>query len=307
MTKKHVSPSQFRGEDTPKYIENFECIGFEYFTTKQKTDISNLCSFITLCEKAVPNVPSYETLRPSFYELRSVMFKALPLLKSNKDIFSKFARLCQAVHLLCLLSSIEQSSDGNLFEYAAKCSVSLLRYCDILPCDYLFYKAGTMMQKMKRNEEALLFYTRLADIFEAINSGNASDIRTLDNSNFQNSSIPDPSRYFVRKKSYIQQSFIDKTNEWILDLTVSSQIEAKLPLRSCQKCGRQIFEADLVCPLSKADCEMCYITGYPIVDERTQLATCTACGITANKKDWVNYINIKGRCPLCNSKQIVGN
>ena len=272
---------------------------------KSQNSTSNLCSFITLCEKAIPSLPSYETLRPSFYELRDVMFKALPFLKSNKSIFDKFKHLTEAVHILCQIDSFENTKDQAMIALAGKASLSLIRYVDVIPCDYVFYKAGSLMEMLKNDAAAIVFYGRLADIFDAINANRPEDVKALDNSAFD-TSVPQPSAYFLRKKTFIQQRFVDRVSEWVLDKTVSSSVEGKVPKIMCEKCGRQIFAGALVCPFCQANYEYCSVTGSPIIDA-SHASKCTSCNRKANKADWTTYIKANGKCPICHTKQIIGN
>ena len=264
---------------------------------KPSTNTQSIPAYINLCQATVYGVQSYETLKPTFFELRTMMFKIASAATPNDPSYRKLINLTRGVHLLCQRVNLEKLGLQNL---AAKAAVAVLRYCDIIPADYLFYKAGEVMEKQGELEAALVFYNRFIDITEAVSQGNFKGA-DIDQAPFEGTDIP--RELCLRKQICIPQNVIERVNEWILDKTVSANLEGKIPLAPCGRCGRSVWAAGLTCNMCRTGFDFCHITGYPVINP----TKCTACGATANRADWDAYISKTGRCPCCNSPQTAGN
>jgi intraflagellar transport protein 172 len=123
---------------------------------------------------------------------------------------------------------------------------------------------------------------------------------TIDHERFEGTDVP--KELCLRKQLSINDSLASKANDWVLEETVGGDVDAKLPMVSCKKCGRQIYAANLECPFCKQAFEFCHVTGYPV----TNVTKCTACGVTANRTDWGQFISKTGRCPCCDAPQTAG-
>ena len=254
-------------------------------------------AYINLCQATVYGVPTYETLKPTFFELRTMMFKIAQSANKSDPTYKKLINITRAVHLLCQRVNLDKL---GLPDLAAKAAVAVLRYCDIIPADYLFYKAGEVMEKQNNLSAALVFYNRFIDITEAVNQGNLNGAN-IDQVPFEGTDIP--RELCLRKQISVPQSTIERINDWVLDKTVSMNLEGQIPLAPCSRCGRNVWAAGLTCNMCRNQFEFCHITGYPVINP----TRCTSCGATANRADWDAYISKTGRCPCCNAPQTAGN
>jgi len=256
---------------------------------------ASIPAYISLCQTTIYGVPSYQTLQPSFFSLRQMMFKVYLNCKPGLPGFDKLESLTRAVHLLCQQVTL---SKFGLVEQAQKAAMAALRYCDIIPSDYLFYQAGNLMEKASKPENALAFYVRFVDIADVISSSGSP--AGIDHKLFEQTDVPRD--LCLRKQLSFPDSVVNTVNDWILSKTVSADFEPQLPTSPCVKCGRKHYSANLVCPFCRNASQFCHITGFPV----TNPAKCTSCGLVSNKPDWGFYISKAGRCPCCDSPQTAG-
>ncbi|EAX94453.1 selective LIM binding factor, putative [Trichomonas vaginalis G3] len=255
------------------------------------TNTSSIPAYISLCQATVYGVHNYDNLPKTFFDLRTMMFK---IVRSSSNADNKLINMTRAVHLLCMRNTLMQLGMSDL---ASKASVSILRYSDIVPADYLFYKAGESMEKENNLDAALVFYNRFIDIADALSSGQ----NNIDQTAFTQTDIP--KNLCLRKELSVSQDIADRISQWALDQTVNGKVDGKVPMDTCPKCHRQMYAAGLVCNSCRSSFDFCHITGYPVINS----AQCTACGATVNRSDWDRYISKTGRCPCCNSPQTAGN
>ncbi|EAY11272.1 selective LIM binding factor, putative [Trichomonas vaginalis G3] len=295
----------------PEYLEKYTMKYAQTLVDKQDFDKAiavlakyspsanskSIPAYITLCQATVYGVPTYENLPQTFFQLRTMMFKIAKAASPQSQSYQKLINMTRAVHLLCQAQTLNQL---GLDDLEAKAYVAALRYCDIVPADHLFYKAGRLMEKQNNLEAALIFYNRFMDISEAVASGKIKGAN-IDQSGFTSTDIPRD--LCLRMKLVVDQDTVEKIESWILDKNVSSNAEGKVPTTSCPKCGREIYSAALRCPACRTEFEFCHVTGYPVINP-TQ---CTSCGCVSNRADWDRYIQKTGRCPCCNAPQTAGN
>lgn len=252
---------------------------------------ASIPSYIKLCQAIVYGVTNYENLDQTFYTLRTMMFKVLRGADENGQSYQSLMNITRAVHLLCQHVTLNKL---NLTEMAARASVAVLRFGDVIPADWIYFKAGEQMEKRGNEEAALAFYNRFMDIIDNPDGSN------IDQAPFERTDIP--RNLCLRTKHSVDDSVVDKVKNWILDKTVSTSIEQQLPLAPCQRCGKSIYAASLTCPMCKHVYEFCHITGYPVFNP----TKCTSCGVTANRSDWDQYISKTRKCPCCDSPQTAG-
>lgn len=300
--EKCLSEAQQQG---PQYLEKYTMRYAQVLVDEQDFDkaisvlakyspsanTSSIPAYISLCQATVYGVKNYENLPTTFFDLRTMMFK---ILRSMSNPNQKLTNMTRAVHLLCMRATLSQLGLNDL---AAKAAVSILRYCDIVPADYLFYKAGELMEKENNLDAALVFYNRFSDIADSLESGQTN----IDQSAFTQTDIPRD--LCLRKVLSVPDSVADRVSQWALDQTVNGKVDGKVPMDSCPNCRRPMYAAALVCNMCRTQYDFCHITGYPVINP-TQ---CTACGATVNRADWDRYISKTGRCPCCNSPQTAGN
>jgi intraflagellar transport protein 172 len=261
------------------------------------TKSQNIPAYIQLCQSTVYKVPSYDQVQSSFYALRAMLFKILRNYAPTSPGFLKLQNLARAVHLLCQQAALAQF---GLADLAARASVAAVRYCDVLPADFLFYKAGTVMEKSGHPESAIVYYNAFIDITDVIREGDLFRENAIDHQNFEQTDVP--ANMCLRATASVPDSTISQINDWLLEKSVSDEFEPQLPLAACPKCGRQIYAATLKCPFCKTVFDFCHITGYPVINP----TKCTACAVVSNRADWGLYIARAGRCPCCDSPQTAG-
>lgn len=303
-----LKQAQKEGE---QYVEKYTMMYAQDLVNKQKYDeavavlakyspsskSANIPAYIALCQSTVYAVPSYDFIQPSFYALRQMLFKVLRNTQHGSQGFLQLQNLTRAVHLLC---QQESCSKYGLIEQAARASLSILRYCNVLPADFLFYKAGAIMEKLGKFESALVFYNSFVDITEVIKSGDISNSGQIDHTRYDQTDIP--REVCLRKNASVNESIQERVNEWVIEKSLSNEFEPALPMAPCLKCGRQIYAASLACPYCRTTFEFCSITGYPVSNP----TRCTGCGAMANRADWGLYIAKSGRCPCCDTPQAAG-
>ena len=293
-----------------QYVEKYTMMYAQELVNQQKYDeavsilakyepsgnSANIPAYIALCQSTVYAVPTYDVIKPSFYALRQMLFKVLKNSSPNSPDYFKLQNFTRAVHLLCQYSTCMQV---GLFEQAAKSAIAAVRYCDVIPSDFLFFKAGQMLQQIHKDSAAIVFYNSFVDIFDVIESGDISHASAIDHSLLDQTDIP--REMCLRSSSSISKEVAEQVRNWVIEKTMGSE-EASLPLVPCPKCGRQIFEASLRCPFCNVQFEFCHITGFPVVNP----TNCTACGVMSNRSDWGLYISKTGRCPCCDAPQMAG-
>ena len=294
-----------------QYLEKYTMLYAQNLVDKKKYDEAvsilakyspssssqNIQAYISLCQSTVYAVPTYDTIGNSFYSLKHMLFKVLRGAQPNVPGFQQLQRFTRAVHLLCMISDLTKY---NLVDQSARASQAILRYCDVLPADFLFYKAGEILKQQSKLANSIIFFNTYIDICDVIKSGDISNSGQIDHSAFEDTDIP--RTFCLRKNLSTSEDTIEKINQWVLEQTISGAIEPKLPMTPCSKCGREIYAANMSCPYCKQKFEFCHITGFPVIN-RTE---CTACGAVANRADWGLYINKTGRCPCCDAPQTAG-
>lgn len=229
----------------------------------------------------------------------------LPLLEGFQQsmgtdpTFVTLVKLYNISHLLVVKSTCE---NGGLPDIYTRICISLLRYCDELNPEQVFYDAGTACRMRDWSGMAYIFFNRYLDIHEMIEEAGASggSARTveLDNADFLETDIP--YRVTLPEETVIDDTMHADVDEYIL--VECMDIEPGLRQRPCDQCGKDIYEACLVCPHCTKSYESCIVSGYPVL--KTQRVQCTECFKPANKNDWNNYIMKCKTCPNCQTQQL---
>jgi len=260
---------------------------------------TNIPAYIALCRATVYGVPSYDVIQPAFYALRQMLFKVLRNSQPSAVGFLQLQNFTRAVHLLCQQASCVKY---GLTVQGAKASLSLVRYCDVIPADFVFFKAGEAMESEGNADAAVLFYNSFIDISEVIKSGDLSNSSQIDHMAYEQTDVP--REMCLRKATSVSDSVAERVTQWVIEQTVNSGQDSAptLPRGQCLKCGKPIFNASLACSLCRTTFEFCAITGFPVSNP----TRCTACGVMANRPDWGVFIAKAGRCPCCDAPQTAG-
>ncbi|KAH0786748.1 selective LIM binding factor [Histomonas meleagridis] len=258
------------------------------------SNISNIPSYISLCKETIYSIINYDNLSPSVFAMRQMLYKIIRNMNNNTKDFNVLQHFTIGIHLLCQQHTCYNLGLNQLLE---KIAISLLRYSNILPSDYLFYKAGDIMKNNKKIEFAIIFFTRFLEISEVISNGDLQQTSQIDYKKFEGTDIP--RELCLRKQHAISSDVIAKINDWVLEMTINEDVEPKLPLMQCPKCKKEIFMGNLKCNFCGMKFDCCCITGAPVLKP----VKCTACGAVANRTDWGLFVSKTGRCPCCDTPQ----
>lgn len=128
---------------------------------------SNLTREILVeCEKS-----EIQPLRKALYDFYNLLANTTD---DGNPTLQEFYKFLQVVHLVNL--KYEYSSKPAAQPLYQKVTISLLRYCDLIRLDKLFYEAGTSCQKGGNNGLASVLLNRYLDISEIIDDPENSNI-----------------------------------------------------------------------------------------------------------------------------------
>ena len=178
-----------------------------------------------------------------------------------------------------------------------KLCVSLLRYCDFIRLDKLFYEAGIHCQKENDLGLASVFLNRYLDINEIIDDPDNNNIPEDDE--FRITDIPSPYDVNMPMKNFISEAEKEKIKDWLLQVNMNHKVDTSLPVRSCEKCGTKIYDASVCCFKCKSQSEVCILTGLPVNSNNGR--KCKSCGKWGLKDFWSIYLNNFANCPWCNN------
>ena len=176
-------------------------------------------------------------------------------------------RLLHCCHYVCLLSAC-RSKGGPFTEVANSIAVSLVRYCDILPADRVFYEAGQACKESGKVNQAFVLTNRFIDIAELMDDG--EDTSTLENTDFEQTDVPFEFR--IQDVPFITESEREEVRDWVLTMSMDQKVEPVLSMRSCYKCSTRIYEASLTCHSCQVRAKPCVVTGLPVGRGRGELA-----------------------------------
>jgi len=209
------------------------------------------------------------TWLPPIQELREVLFKIWSAMQAqgNTDAGDQrdVERLLQAAHLLCLQASCRAKGAG-MAEVEQKICVSLLRYCDILPADRVFYEAGMACKAAGKLNQAFVLCNRFLDICDAMEE---SDSSMMENTDFEGTDVP--FEFNLQEKPFVPENDREEVRDWVLQLSMDKQVEPVLPTRACVKCNTKNYDASLVCSGCNTKFKPCVVTGYPVMRGRGEL------------------------------------
>lgn len=254
-------------------------------------------TYTLLCQAALYGISSYETLTPTLTTLRLMLFKVLRNIQPNVNGYQQLQRFTRGVHLLCQRAACLKY---GLTEQAARAALSNLRYCDVIPADFVFCKAGEIMEKLGKTETAIALYTTFSEICHVVASGDLSNHAQIDHTKYDRTDIP--TEFYLRPNLGVSEDAAQRVNDWVIEKTLDDEYTPSLPMAPCLKCGRQIYAASLACPYCQTTFEFCSITGFPVSNP----TRCTACGAMANRSDWGVFTSATGVCPCCSASQVAG-
>eukprot|EP00002_Diphylleia_rotans_P027200 TRINITY_DN5444_c0_g1_i2.p1 TRINITY_DN5444_c0_g1~~TRINITY_DN5444_c0_g1_i2.p1 ORF type:complete len:1218 (+),score=289.45 TRINITY_DN5444_c0_g1_i2:1863-5516(+) len=272
-----------------KYLEAVKVFG-QYGTP---TDPSNFVVYRNLASAVISHARDGNPSN-GLVELRTMFRDLMSSLQGKSEPRkNEMERMEFVTHLAMLRSSIV---DKGLPEIWAKLNVSMVRYCQDLPADRVFYDAGIACKKQKWLGMAFVFLNRFLDLSELMDE---NESMSLENADFQNTDIPYD--FAIPEKHAVTDGEREEVRNWILAVSMDQQIEQELSRRPCDQCGTSIYEASLSCHKCKHDYTPCIITGYPV--RKATKFQCKSCLKPVNRDDWNTYVRATKSCPWCLSPQ----
>uniref|UniRef100_A0A3P9PZB4 Intraflagellar transport 172 n=1 Tax=Poecilia reticulata TaxID=8081 RepID=A0A3P9PZB4_POERE len=158
---------------------------------------------------------------------------------------------------------------------AAKVSVSLLRYTELIRADKAFYEAGLACKAVGWENMAFIFFNHFVDLCDALDDGRAPD-----HSDFLDTDIP--FEVPLPTKLCATDAQLEQIRDWVLMVSVENRLEQVLP-----RDERDTYEASLVAANTGLRSLPCVLTGYPVLRNKIEFPVA---GKAANKEDWNKFL-----------------
>ena len=229
----------------------------------------------------------------SVEKLKDILYHVIygPSSISQAKLSEQLEVYLQVAHLLDMRAKCAKKKE--LGSFAAKISISLLRYTTIIPADIAFMEAGQYAKNAGMNNMAFVCWNRFLDLCEAIEEGT----HLMENVDFQNTDVPFDA---LMSDSLVDEKKREEIRDWVLQISLDHKVNQELDKRECECCGTSVYAAQLICPKTRSVSAPCLITGYPVLKSSVK---CTSCGRGANKDDWNKYIMTERACPWCKASQ----
>lgn len=163
------------------------------------------------------NYPLYKTLaleifvecdQKEIHHLRIALFNFYKLLEGtgehNTVVGKEFAKYLNVVHLLNLKYIYEKK---ELHALHSKLCIAILRYCDLVRLDKLYYEAGEAAKKQNWLSYASILLNRYLDIYEVIEDPDNNNLG--DNQEFAITDIPSPFDVPLPEKNFVSPQKIE--------------------------------------------------------------------------------------------------
>jgi len=172
-----------------------------------------IAAFAQFGIRALPqNYPIYKTLILEIFvdcdpfEIEKLRLTLLNFQQELKEDLAtpagkEFTKYLTIAHLLNLKQVYTKK---NLSGLLLRLNVSLLRYCDLIRLDKLYYDAGMSCKKKNNLSLAFMLLNRYLDIYEVIDDPENNNIG--DHDDFANSDIPSPFDVPLPEENLIDQS-----------------------------------------------------------------------------------------------------
>lgn len=242
---------------------------------KHATPAGNLPVYKQVAKEVLGRNRSNSTLDgtwlPAVKELREVLYKLWSTIRTAPDVdrsdLSEIERLMHCAHYMCLHATVK-GKGGAMAELEQKLATTLVRYCDILPADMVFYEAGQACKAVGKLNQGFVFTNRFLDICDAMEEADSSSM--IDNADYENTDIPFDFNV-PDKRAYLSEPEREAVREWVLTLSMDQKVEPVLSTVKCYKCSIPIYEANLSCPKCNSKFKTCSVTGFPVPRPRGEL------------------------------------
>jgi intraflagellar transport protein 172 len=239
---------------------------------RAKDDESEKESYYTLINK----------LRDVLYNLNNG-YRQANISKSLKVEMEELLMACHYQHMYIIAMKY------GLKDLAAKCSITILKYPDVIPQDKAFYQAGEACKNQGNQNLAFMLLNRYVDIAEAVESQDAS---FLDNAEFHDTDAVPLDATLPLSQYLKREQDREDVRTWVLSVVTDSNIEQRFPEKS-QSRG-SLYEG-----LFQTERPTCIVTGFPVhpadlIEVNNSMA---------NRRDWNALVNKSGVCPWTGLEQ----
>jgi len=218
------------------------------------------------------------------------------ILSEDRRPQAEFLKALLTAHLQTVRERLRERNMAP--EVVAKISVALCRYCAEFPLDLAFYDAGIDCKNAGMINMSFFFLNRFLDIADAIED---PDNAAIDNTDFMETDIPSPYDLDLPEQAHISNDKVEEIRDWVLGWSMDQNVQQKMDLRPCDKCGAHIYTGAATCPHCGTVSEPCIISGFPVL-KKTRVE-CTVCHSAANRDDWNIWVQMFKECPWCSSPQ----
>jgi len=147
---------------------------------------------------------------------------------------------------------------------------------------------------------AFLLLNRYLDIYDEIKD---PDSKIDDEPALEGTDFNFTQNAFKSTNNVIDEKERDEIYQWILQNSVDKSFKKELNTKSCPKCKKSNFEANVICHSCKNQFETCVITGAPIYPN-DDIVKCSQCGRKGLKECWKEWVGLFQTCPNCQSVQM---
>lgn len=156
--------------------------------------------------------------------LRDFLYKLMKSLQSSEHAQTQIAKNLDKFLLISHYYAVRSACRPvqSLHPIAARISIALLRYTDIIPVDKGFYEAGIDLRNAGREAEAFVMLNHYLDVCEAIEegSGHLVDHSDLAATDFP-SSVPLPEDLHLKNDPNLHE----EVREWVLAISMDQQVD----------------------------------------------------------------------------------
>ena len=264
--------------NTPIYQYNlklYEEIAMEILADENLDELKALNSMLNCVNKQLKGLPEFQK------EYRS-------MLKLNK------IALCQFIKF-----TMKEKKAGFPKSYWRVCE-TVLAFGDIIKFDLALYDAGMACRDAGQKGNAFILLNRYLDIYDEIKD---PDSKIDDEPALEGTDFNFTQNAFKSTNNIIDEKERDEIYQWILQNSVDKSFKKELNTKSCPKCKKNNFEANVVCHYCKNQFETCVITGAPIYPN-DDVVKCSQCGRKGIKECWKEWVGLFQTCPNCQSVQM---
>ncbi|XP_018787824.1 PREDICTED: intraflagellar transport protein 172 homolog [Bactrocera latifrons] len=208
--------------------------------------------------------------------LRDFLYKLTKSLQSSEHAQTQIAKNVDKFLLISHYYAVRSACRHvqSLHPIAARISIALLRYTDIIPVDKGFYEAGIDLRNAGREAEAFVMLNHYLDVCEAIEegSGHLVDHSDLASTDFP-SSVPLPEDLHLKNDPNLHE----EVREWVLAVSMDQQVDQVLPTDD-----RGLYESAL-----GSDEQPCILSAYPV--RGRQPVTYQSSSRQANRDVWSKF------------------